>query len=155
MFEKQTNINARSCSVPVIVRHPCHVQTPSLPPCPRSPHRKDKPAWAICVSGGYQDDTDHGEWLYYTGEQASMLTQTELTGTCMLWYTSGALLPPVGPLNCNAGALAPHRAARAVLTCHKRTRVGVIGVQGKGAARRQPRSSPMTRSGWRAMPRCA
>lgn len=26
------------------------------------------PAYAICLSGGYEDDDDHGDWLWYTGQ---------------------------------------------------------------------------------------
>ncbi|KAL4429393.1 hypothetical protein ABPG77_005167 [Micractinium sp. CCAP 211/92] len=28
---------------------------------------KEDPAFAICLSGGYEDDEDHGDWLWYTG----------------------------------------------------------------------------------------
>ncbi|KAL4458599.1 hypothetical protein ABPG75_013464 [Micractinium tetrahymenae] len=30
--------------------------------------RKEDPAFAICLSGGYEDDDDHGDWLWYTGK---------------------------------------------------------------------------------------
>ncbi|GAB4822031.1 hypothetical protein N2152v2_009077 [Parachlorella kessleri] len=30
--------------------------------------RGEDPSHAVCVSGGYEDDLDHGDWLIYTGE---------------------------------------------------------------------------------------
>lgn len=46
----------------------CAARLPPAPPGARRSKSTDAPALAICMSGGYEDDDDHGDWFFYTGQ---------------------------------------------------------------------------------------
>ena len=43
------------------------------------------PALAICLSGGYEDDDDHGDWFWYTGEGGRNTQGVQVGGRVTGW----------------------------------------------------------------------
>lgn len=46
--------------------------------------RKGRPAFAVCLSGGYEDDSDTGARFQYTGEGGQSGGKVRLHGLCLV-----------------------------------------------------------------------